>query len=93
MSGLVAVQKLSALGYRFQVEGDALRYEWQGSGKPNPSKVHPLLALVKEHKPQVLAYLSMPISVERILTCYECGHFRPAVNSLNPTQAWGKCKN
>lgn len=29
---------------------------------------------------------------ERILTCYECGHFRPAVNSPNPTQAWGYCE-
>ena len=29
---------------------------------------------------------------ERILTCYECGHFRPGVNSPNPTQAWGHCK-
>jgi hypothetical protein len=29
---------------------------------------------------------------ERILTCYECGHFRPGVNSPNPTQAWGHCE-
>jgi hypothetical protein len=29
---------------------------------------------------------------ERILTCYECGYFRPADNSPNPTQAWGHCK-
>ena len=93
MSGLIAVQKLSALGYRFQVvEGDALRYEWQGTGKPDPSQVRPLLALVKEHKPEVLAYLSRPTSPERVLTCHECGHFRTADNSPNPTQAWGHCK-
>jgi hypothetical protein len=92
MNGLVAVERLRAMGYRFQVEGDALRYEWQGRGKPEPSRVRPLLALVKEHKPEVLAYLSRPISPERVLTCYECGHFRPAVNSPNPTQAWGHCK-
>jgi hypothetical protein len=29
---------------------------------------------------------------ERVLTCHECDHFRPAVNSPNPTQAWGHCK-
>jgi len=28
---------------------------------------------------------------ERILTCSECDYFRPAVNSPNPTQAWGFC--
>jgi hypothetical protein len=92
MSGLIAVQKLTAMGYRFQVEGDALCYEWQGTGKPDPGQVRPLLALVKEHKPEVLAYLSRPTSPERILTCFECGHFRSAVNSPNPTQAFGRCE-
>jgi hypothetical protein len=92
MNGLVAIQKLKAMGYRFQAEGNTLRYEWQGDGKPDPSQVRPLLALVKEHKPEVLAYLSKPILLERVLTCFECGHFRPAVNSPNPTQAWGHCK-
>jgi hypothetical protein len=92
MNGLAAVQRLTAMGYQFQVEGDALRYEWHGSGKPDPSQVRPLLALVKEHKPEVLAYFSRPVPPERILTCYECCHFRPAANSPNPTQAWGHCR-
>ena len=92
MSGLIAVQKLTALGYRFQVEGDALRYEWQGIGKPDPAKVRPLLALVKEHKAEVLAYLSRPVPPERVLTCYDCGNFQPAVNSPNPAHAWGHCR-
>ena len=25
------------------------------------------------------------------MTCYDCGHFHPAVNSPNPSQAWGCC--
>ena len=92
MNGLIAVQKLSDLGYRFQVVGDTLLFKWEGLGKPDPSQVRPLLALVKEHKPEVLAYLSRPTSPERILTCFECNHFRSAVNSPNPTQAFGLCK-
>lgn len=92
MNGLTAVQRLTAMGYRFQVVGDALRYEWHGADKLDPAQVRPLLALVKEHKPEVLEYLIKPgVPVERVLNCYECGHFRPAV-SPNPTQAWGHCE-
>jgi len=29
---------------------------------------------------------------ERVLSCFECFHFRLAVNSPNPTQAWGHCR-
>jgi hypothetical protein len=93
MSGLAAVQRLMALGYRFQAEGDMLRYEWRGTHKPDPSQVRPLLALVKEHKPEVISFLAKkPEAGERVLTCFECPHFRPAVNSPNPTQAWGHCR-
>jgi hypothetical protein len=84
--------KLSALGYRFEVAGEKVRWRFEGPGMPDPSQVRPLLAMVKERKPEVLAYLSRPIPPERVLTCHECGHFRPAVNSPNPTQAWGHCR-
>jgi hypothetical protein len=90
--GVQAVLKLSSLGFVFEVRGDRLRYRYQGSGEPDRDKVQPLLGLVKAHKPKVLTYLSRPIFPERVLTCYECGHFRAAINSPNPTQAWGFCQ-
>ena len=82
--GVEAVRTLADMGYRFQVIGQVLRYEWQGAGKPDPDMVKPLFERVKEHKPDVLAYLSKPIPPKRILTCFECSHFRPADPSPNP---------
>ncbi len=72
MNGLIAVRRLKAMGYRFQVDGEALCYEWQGTGKPDPSQVRPLLALVKEHKPEVLAYLSQKQKNHALEKC-SCG--------------------
>jgi len=87
------VMKLSHLGYRFELQGERVRYKWQGQGDPDPAQVRPLLALVKKYKPQVISYLAQrPQATERVLTCYECGHFLPAVISPNPTQAWGHCR-
>jgi hypothetical protein len=90
--GIEATRRLSHMGYRFMVNGETIKARYEGPGDPDPSQVRPLLGLVKEHKPEVLAYLSRPTPPERVLTCYECDHFRPADNSPNPTQAWGECK-
>lgn len=68
MNGQVAVQKLTAMGYRFQIEGDALRYEWHGSGKPDANEVKPLFGVIKEHKREVLSYLTA------LVTCRACDH-------------------
>jgi hypothetical protein len=87
-----AVRQLAHLGYRFTVNGDTIKARYEGPGDPDPGLVRPLLAVVKEHKPVVLAYLSRPVEPERVLTCYECGHFLPAINSPNPTQAWSYCQ-
>lgn len=57
MNGLTAVQKLAEMGYRFRVDGNGLRYEWQGPGKPDPAQVRPLLETIKEHKGEVLIFL------------------------------------
>jgi hypothetical protein len=92
MTAVEALRKLTSLGYRLEPIGDRLRYRYEGPGTPDSNQVRPLLETVKVHKPEVLAYLSKPIPPERVLTCYECGQFRPAVNSPNPTQAWGYCK-
>ncbi len=89
--GIKAVRKLAHLGYRFTVKGATIKARFEGERNPAPSQVRPLLALVKEHKTEVLAYLCKPTPSERVLTCYECSHFRPAVTSPNPTQAWGHC--
>jgi hypothetical protein len=48
---------------------------------------------VKAHKLVAIDYLvRKPQTRERILTCFECGHFQPAAKSPNPTQAWGHCR-
>jgi len=90
--GVEAVRKLAHLGYRFVVNGETIKARHEGPGDPDPGQVRPLLETVKAHKSEVLAYLSKPVPPERILTCYECCHFRPAANSPNPTQAWGHCR-
>ena len=55
MNGVVAVQKLRAMGYDFELAGDRLRYQYHGPGEPDPAQVRPLLEVVKAHKPDVLA--------------------------------------
>lgn len=90
--GIEAVRKLADLGYRFTVNGETIKAKYHGPGKPDPDMVKPLFEKVKEHKPDVLTFLSKPTPPERILTCFECNHFRPAVNSPNPTHAWGHCR-
>jgi hypothetical protein len=47
------VMKLTALGYRFEVTGERLRWRFAGHGQPDPGEVRPLLELVKEHRDEV----------------------------------------
>lgn len=87
------VIRLTALGYRFEVVGDKVRWRYEGTGKPDPAQVQPLLGAVKAHKAVVIGFLAQKAqALERTLTCHECTLFRPAVNSPNPTQAWGYCR-
>ena len=89
MKAIEAVNKLSSLGYRFELAGDRLRYQYHGPGDPNPDTVRPLLETVKAHKPDVIAYLSKSAQPERILTCFECP--RHEHDTVNPPEGWGRC--
>jgi len=90
MTPIGAVRKLTDLGYRFELAGDRLRYRYEGPDTPDPGTVRPLLATVREHKPDVLAYLSKPAPRERVLTCADCPHFE-ANQGPNPREGWGRC--
>ena len=91
--GIEAVRKLTHIGYRFTVHGETIKVKYKGQGDLDPVQVRPLLALVKEHKAEVIDYFAGKPQAQpkEHGTCFECTHFRPAVKSLNPTQAWGHC--
>jgi len=91
--GIAAVWKLTEIGYRFTVNGETIKAKYTGQRGLDPVQVRPLLALVKEHKKEVLNFLAPKSKApDRVLTCFECDHFRPATTSPNPAQAWGHCK-
>jgi hypothetical protein len=87
--GIEAVSKLSRLGFAFEVNGDRVRYRYQGPDIPDPAQVRPLLETVKAHKSDVLAYLSKPAMPERILTCADCSFHE--YTGPNPAHGWGLC--
>ena len=90
--GIRAIHDLARMGYRARAEGDNIRLKYEGYGEPEPAIVTPLMAQVKEHKWEVMDYLSLKPQAPERVTCFECGYFRPAVKSPNPTQAWGFCR-
>lgn len=91
--GIEALRKLASTGYRFKLAEETIKAGYEGPGDPDPSQVRPLLALVKEHKAEMIDYPARkPQDREHIITCFECDYFRPTVNFPNPTQAWGRCE-
>ena len=87
--GIEAVSKLSRLGFAFEVNGDRVRYRYQGPDTPDPAQVRPLMEVVKAYKADVLAYLSKPAPRERTLTYADCGFHE--YQGPNPAQGWGRC--
>lgn len=87
--GIDAVRTLARMGYRFTVDGETIKAKYHGPGEPDPGMVRPLLAMVREHKPDVLAYLSTPAPQERILSCADCGFHE--YQGPNPAHSWGRC--
>jgi hypothetical protein len=52
------------------------------------------LSYEREKEPEAITYPAWrPQASACILICFECDHFRPAVNSPNPPQAWGLCRH
>ncbi len=87
--GIKAVRTLASLGYQFTLAGETIKAKYCGDGKPDIDTVRPLLAAVREHKPDVLAYLSNPAPQERILSCADCGFHE--YQGPHPAQGWGRC--
>ena len=57
MKATEAVVKLTGLGYYFEVAGGKLRYQYVGSGNPDPERVMPLLEVVRTNKAKVMELL------------------------------------
>jgi hypothetical protein len=57
MSPESAVMELTRLGFRFRIEGEAVKVRWEGQEKPDPEQVAPLLGLVKTYKEDVRYFL------------------------------------
>jgi hypothetical protein len=86
-----AVMELTRLGFRFRLDGEAVKVRWEGKEKPDPAQVVPLLHLVKAHKEEVrqLMAVQRPSPPERILTCADCGFHE--YQGPNPAHGWGRC--
>jgi hypothetical protein len=71
--GIEATRRLAHMGYRFTVvNGETIKGRYEGKGVPNPAQVRPLLALVREHKAEVLGYLSQKQEAPALEKC-DCG--------------------
>ena len=55
--GIRAIHALAQMGYRAWADGKDIRMLFEGEGAPNPAAVAPLMALVQQHKENVLFFL------------------------------------
>jgi ribosomal protein S27AE len=52
-----AVMELTRHGFRFRLEGEAVKVRFEGERPPDPAAVSPLLDLVRQHKDAVRYFL------------------------------------
>lgn len=62
--GIEAARQMAHLGYKFEMVGEKATFKYEGVGPPDLDMVRPLVAAIREHKPDVLAYLSKPAPPE-----------------------------
>jgi len=53
-----ALNKLKELGYEVRLEGDGLSLVWKAPGRPDPSRIRPLLEEVRARKAEAVRCLS-----------------------------------
>jgi hypothetical protein len=52
-----AVMELSRIGFRFRLDGEAVKVRFEGKQTPDPATVSPLLDVVRQHKDDVRFFL------------------------------------
>jgi len=52
-----AVMELTRHGFRFRLDGEAVKVRFEGERTPDPETVSPLLDLVRQHKDDVRHFL------------------------------------
>ncbi len=53
-----AVMRLTRIGFRLRLDGEAVKIRWDGgNAKPDFSLVRPLLEVIKQHKQEVREFL------------------------------------
>lgn len=67
-----AIVQLVRLGYRFEVAGGRIRYQYKGAGKPDPGLVRHLLGVLKTNKDEAVKYLAKAQNTGDIPSCNDC---------------------
>ncbi len=52
-----AIMKLSAMGYTFKMNGDKIRYDWEGKGRPDMVKANPLFDIIRADREAAILFL------------------------------------
>lgn len=52
-----AIAELEEMGYTFKLDGETLRYSYEGEGRPDLEHARSLLEYVKRHKEEAIAFL------------------------------------